>query len=259
MSLKQSICYPIFLPPDAGLKDLCRFASETGFAAIEMWERTDRFEEIVSTAKEFGLSIASMSGHQSLTDGLNDPANHSRIADELHESIDIAAINNIPGLICFSGNRRDGQSDGRGAEVCAKGLAAAIPYAEENGINLNLEVLNSKVDHPGYLGDRTKWGVSVCRMADSPRAKLLYDVYHMQIMEGDVIRTIRDNINLIGHFHTAGNPGRNDLDDSQELNYRAISKAIAETGYDLFVGHEYIPVGDPFDSFRRTFEICNQQ
>ena len=132
------------------------------------------------------------------------------------------------------------------------------PYAEQKDINLNLELLNSKIDHPGYQCDHTAWGVAVCERVDSPRVKLLYDIYHMQIMEGDVIRTIRENIRWIGHFHTAGNPGRNDMDDTQELNYAGICKGIADTGYDLYVGHEFKPKGDPVEALRQTFARCDQ-
>ncbi len=124
-------------------------------------------------------------------------------------------------------------------------------------MNLNVELLNSKVDHPGYQADHTDWGLALCEMVDSPRAKLLYDIYHMQIMEGDVIRTIRKAIDRIGHFHTAGNPGRHELDDAQELNYRGIMRAIAATGYDLYVGHELMPTGDKLDALQQAFTACD--
>jgi len=132
-----------------------------------------------------------------------------------------------------------------------------IGYAEEKGINLNIELLNSKVDHPDYQCDNTPWGVSVCQGVGSPRAKLLYDIYHMQIMEGDIIRTLTDNIEYIGHFHTAGNPGRKDLDDQQELYYPAIMKAIAETDYELYIGHEFGPKGDPMEAMKAAYDVCN--
>ena len=131
--------------------------------------------------------------------------------------------------------------------------------AEAKGVNLNIELLNSKVNHPGYQCDHTNWGVAVCEKVNSPRVKLLYDIYHMQIMEGDLIRTIRQNIKWIGHFHTAGNPGRNDMDDTQELNYAGICRAIAETGYDLYVGHEFKPKGDLIAAMRETFALCDQE
>ena len=138
-----------------------------------------------------------------------------------------------------------------------EGLLRVKGYAEEKGVNLCMELLNSRVNHPDYQCDRTEWGARLCRTLDSPRIKLLYDIYHMQIMEGDLIRTITDNIEWISHFHTAGNPGRNDPDDTQEIYYPAVMRAIAATGYNGFVGHEYSPKGDPVESLRATFATCN--
>ncbi len=199
-----------------------------------------------------------MSGHGSLPDGLNKRSNHDRIEAELHESIDLAAKYGVPGLICFSGNRQPHMSEIEAIEAVADGLRRVAPYAEKKGVNLNLELLNSKVNHPGYQCDHTAWGVAVCERVNSPRVKLLYDIYHMQIMEGDVISTIRDNLQWIGHFHTAGVPGRFDLDDEQELNYRGICKAIAATDYDLYLGHEFKPKGDPSTAMREAFAVCDQ-
>ncbi len=258
MPIKQSICYPLFKPSTMSLETLVKTAAEIGYAAIELWGRTAEFEEVIGLAKQYKLAVASMSGHASLPDGLNKRSNHERIAAELQESIDIAAKHGIPGVICFSGNRQPHQSEIEAIEAVADGLRLIAPYAEAKGVNLNLELLNSKVDHPGYQCDHTAWGVAVCERVNSPRVKLLYDIYHMQIMEGDVIRTIRENIKWIGHFHTAGNPGRNDLDDTQELNYAGICRAIAATGYDLYVGHEFRPKGDPIAALHETFAICNQ-
>jgi len=144
-------------------------------------------------------------------------------------------------------------------DAVADGLKRVVEHAEKKEINLNVELLNSKVNHPGYQCDHTAWGIAVCEKVGSTRAKLLYDIYHMQIMEGDVIRTIRDNIKWIGHFHTAGNPGRNDFDDTQELNYAGICKAIAQTGYELYVGHEFVPKGNAVEALRQAFEMCDQQ
>jgi hydroxypyruvate isomerase len=240
------------------LEDLCATAAEIGYKAIELWARGEDFEEVVETAQRHGLAVASMGGHASLGDGLNKPENHDRIESELRESIDIAAERGIPGVICFSGNRNTGQSDYEGMIQCARGLRRIAPYAEEKGINLNVELLNSKVNHAGYQADRTDWGLALCEMVDSPRAKLLFDIYHMQIMEGDVIRSIRKGIGRIGHFHTAGNPDRRDMDDAQELNYRGICAAIAATGYELYVGHEFRPKGEAVESLKTTFEICDQ-
>lgn len=258
MSIKQSICYPLFMPKEMALDTLIETAAEIGYAAIELWGRPPEFTEIVALAKANGLAVASMSGHGSLPDGLNKRSNHDRIEVELRESIDIAAEHGIPGLICFSGNRQPHTTELEAIAAVADGLRRVAPYAEEKGINLNLELLNSKVDHPGYQCDHTAWGVAVCERVNSPRVKLLYDIYHMAIMEGDIIRTLRDNIQWIGHFHTAGNPGRNDLDDSQELNYRGICQAINATAYDLYVGHEFRPKGDPIAALRDTFAICDQ-
>jgi len=239
------------------LDDLFRAAAEIGYAAVETWQRGDDFAEFVGLARKHGLVVASMIGHSSLAEGLNDAANHEAIEAELRESIDVAARAGVPGIICFGGNRREGVSDEEAVAVAAEGLGRVAPCAEEKGVNLNLELLNSKRDHRGYQCDGTAWGAAVCRRVGSPRVKLLYDIYHMQIMEGDVIATIRDNVGIIGHFHTAGVPGRGDLDDTQELNYRAICAAIASTGYDLYVGHEFVPKGDPVEALREAFRICD--
>lgn len=258
MRIKQSACYPMFKPSDLSLDDLFKACAGIGFAAVEFWERPANYVEVIETAHRYGLAVASMTGHASLPDGLNKRSNHERIEAELRESIDIAARYGIPGLIVFSGNRQPFQTDLEAIDACADGLRRIIPYAEEKGINLNMELLNSKVDHPGYQCDHTAWGAAVCEKVSSPRAKLLFDIYHMQIMEGDLIRTIRDNIKWIGHFHTAGNPGRNDMDDAQELNYAGICRGIAQTGYPYYVGHEFMPKGDLIQALRATFKICDQ-
>ena len=258
MRIKQSICYPMLKPEDMSLETLFKTGAEIGYTSVELWNRGEDFEDVVALAEKYNLAVATMSGHASLPDGLNKRCNHDRIEEELKTSIDIAARHGIPGVICFSGNRQPHQSEMEAIEAVADGFRRVAPYAEQKGVNLNLELLNSKVNHPGYQCDHTAWGVAVCERVDSPRVKLLYDIYHMQIMEGDVIRTIRENIQWIGHFHTAGNPGRNDMDDTQELNYAGICRAIADTGYDLYVGHEFKPKGDPIEALRRTFALCDQ-
>jgi hydroxypyruvate isomerase len=256
--IKQSFCYPNYINAEVRPATVFAAAKKIGYAAMELWARGDDFDEIIGQAKAAGLRVASMSGHASLQDGMNNWGNHERIEAELRESIDIAAREEIPGLICFSGNRRPYQDDREGIEACAAVLRKVAPHAEARGINLNTELLNSKVNHAGYQADHTDWGVALCAAVGSPRVKLLYDIYHMQIMEGDVIRNLRQNIAYIGHFHTAGNPGRRDLDDEQELNYRGICRAIAATGYELFVGHEFSPKGDPIASLAAAYEICDQ-
>ena len=255
--INQSYCLPLYLKGGIGLDDLVRRTREMGFAAVEIWQREKApFEELVEVAGRHGLRIASMVGHIGLTVGLNSRAEHSRIQDELHESIDLAAEHNIPGLICFSGNR-EGRDDEESIEVCAEGLRPVAPHAEEKGINLNIELLNSEVNHPDYQCDHTAWGVRVCQAVGSPRAKLLYDIYHMQIMEGDLIRTVTENIQYIGHFHTAGNPRRGPLDETQEIYYPAVMRAIADAGYDLYVGHEFGYQGDPLEALAAAYDVCN--
>ena len=229
-----------------------RGAAKVGLAAVELID-----QQYWPLVKELGLNIATFAGHSSLTDGLNKRENHDRIEDELLANIELAAANDIPGLITFSGNRYEGLSDEEGIDIIAEGLSRVTKAAEEKGINLCLELLNSKVNHPDYQCDSTAWGVEVCKRVNSPRAKLLYDIYHMQIMEGDIIRTLQDNIEYIGHFHTAGNPGRHDLDEEQEINYPPIMRAIAETGYTLYVGHEFIPKGDPIEGLRAAAQLCD--
>ena len=258
MRIKQSVCYPMIKPQDISLDLFVPRVAEMGFDAIELWGRDETFEDVVALAREHGLTIATMGGHDSLAVGLNDRAQHDRIADELHASIDLAARAGIPGLICFSGNRREGVSESESLENTVIGLQRVAPYAEAKGVNVNLELLNSKVDHPGYECDSSAWGIEVCSQVNSPNVKLLYDIYHMQIMEGDVIRTLSRNIRWIGHFHTAGVPGRGDFDDTQELNYAGICRAIAESGYNYYVGHEFKPKGDVYESLRQAFEICDQ-
>jgi hydroxypyruvate isomerase len=259
MRIKQSFCYPCFKTPDCSLDRLCGVAADAGYAAIELWDRGDDFDDLVAAAQKHKLVIASMCGHKSLPDGLNKRSNHERIEKELRTSIDIAADLGIPGLICFSGNRNPGQSDDEAIGVVADGFKRIAGYAEKKQINLNMELLNSRVDHPGYQCDHTEWGVKVCEAVGSPRVKLLYDIYHMQIMEGDIIRTIRYAWKHIGHFHTAGNPGRHDMDQTQEMNYAAICKAIAETDYPYYLGHEFSPKGDKIEALQSAFKLCDQE
>ena len=257
MRIKQGICLGSFTKGAADLP-LFKALADMGYAAIELVPKKDDFEDVIAAAKSCGLAVCDMVGHASLKDGLNNRANHPRIEAELRQSLDAAAKHAIPNVLCLAGNRLERQSDMEAIEAVAEGLARVAPYAEERGVTLVLELLNSSVNHPGYQCDRTEWGVAVCRRVGSPRVKLLYDIYHMQIMEGDVIRTIQSHIQRIGHFHTAGNPGRNDPDESQELNYVAICKAIAETPYTGYVSHEYKPKGDPIESLRKAFAICDQ-
>jgi hydroxypyruvate isomerase len=247
MAFKQSVTYGVVksLSPEQ-----LREVLALGITGIEM-PPAERYAEL----RDLGFTIASIVGHQSLADGLNRRENHDRIAEELLTSLEVAQQYEIPNLICFSGNR-NGMSDLEGAINTVEGLSSVAEDAEETGVNLVLELLNSKVDHADYQCDHTAWGVQVVTAVASERVKLLYDIYHMQIMEGDLIRTIEGNIEHIAHFHTAGNPGRHELDTGQEIYYPAIARAIHETGYDGWVGHEFSPTGDALASLRQAYEQC---
>jgi len=248
MALKQGTSYWIVRSlDDAGLKRVL----DLGIKGIEM-PPPDKYQHL----RDLGFTISSIGGHKSLEDGLNKPSNHARIADELRASLEIAKQFEIPNLICFSGNR-NGISEAEGAANTIAGLNLVAKDAEAAGINLVMELLNSKVDHPDYQCDHTSWGAQVVEAVNSPRVKLLYDIYHMQIMEGDLIRTIQNNHQHIAHYHTAGNPGRKDLDDQQELFYPAIARAIAATGYDGWIGHEFSAKGDPIAALQQAFDACN--
>jgi hydroxypyruvate isomerase len=249
--IKQALSWWCFDRDGMEPRRFFKEARRIGYAAVELLPR-----ELWDAAREANLVIATHGGHQSLTDGLNRRENHSRIEDEINQYLELAVQYQIPNLIVFSGNRR-GLSDEEGAANTAEGLKRVAAAAEQKGVTLILELLNSKVDHKDYQCDHTAWGVQVMRAVNSPCVKLLYDIYHMQIMEGDIIRTLRDNIAHIGHFHTAGNPGRRDMDDTQELCYPPIMRAIAETDYDGYVGHEFIPKGDPFEAIRATYRMCD--
>ena len=257
--IRQSFCLRAFWRQGVDVAALVRGAGRIGYAAVEIWDHAGEplpLEELVATARDAGMVVASMGGHGTLTSGLNDPRQHGRIADELAASIELAVRHGIPNLICFSGNR-EGRNDEAAVEACAAGLRRVAPLAEQAGVNLNMELLNSRRNHPDYQADHTAWGVRVCEAVGSPRVKLLYDIYHMQIMEGDVIATIRANIGRIGHFHTAGNPGRGPLDANQELNYPAICRAIAETGYTVYVAHEFWGKGEPLEMLAAAYRTCD--
>jgi hydroxypyruvate isomerase len=245
-------------PSDVPLEPFIEQVAQIGFPAIELWARDASFPEFAVLAHKYHLAISCMTGHDSLPVGLNDPSQHERIERELRASIDVAAGEGIPNLICFSGNRRPGLSDEEGIAFTAQGFERIAPYAEQKSITLVLELLNSRLDHPGYQCDHSAWGLAVCQRVNSPRVRLLFDIYHMQIMEGDLVQTISDHIDWIGHFHTAGVPGRRDIDGTQEINYARVAQAISQSTYQGYVAHEYRPLGDLYASMRTTFAICNQ-
>ena len=205
-----------------------------------------------------GLNCAIANGSSlGIVRGFNDPNNHQQLFDDLKSIIPAAAEKGIPNVICFSGNR-NGMSDEVGMENCAKGLDPVVKLAEKHDIMIIMELLNSKVDHKDYMCDHTSWGTALVEKVGSPNFKLLYDIYHMQIMEGDVIRTIRENHQYIAHYHTGGVPGRNEIDETQELYYPAIMKAIHETGYTGYVAQEFIPKReDVFKSLKQGITICD--
>ena len=205
------------------------------------------------TLKKHGL-ICTMA--HSGASGLNRKENHEKAVAALRKAIEAAAEAGFPNVICMSGNRA-GLSDEEGAANCVEGFKKIAAFAEEKKINVCMELLNSKRNHKDYQCDRTAWGVGVCKKVGSPRVKLLYDIYHMQVQEGDVIATIRENIEYIAHFHTAGVPGRHEIDETQELYYPAVMQAIVDLKFDGYVAHEYGPKGDPVESLKKAVAICD--
>jgi hydroxypyruvate isomerase len=232
------------------MDELCANAAKLGIKGIDLIEPADW-----PIARKYGLVPSMTTGSGTIPDGWNRTENHARLEQQMRENIARAAEAGVPNVITFSGNRR-GQPDGEGMENCAAGLKRIKAFAEEKNILVCIELLNSKVNHKDYQCDHTAWGVEVCKCVDSPRVKLLYDIYHMDIMEGDLIRTIRDNFRWLGHFHTGGNPGRNEIDGTQETNYRAVAQAIADLKFDGFFSHEFVPTKDPFQSLQQAVEIC---
>lgn len=241
---KTSLTWWSFADRDVADSALIRAAATLGYDGIELADPA-----IWPQIADAGLAIASHRGHEPLEDGLNVIANHDRIEHEILSNLALAQQWSCPVLIFFSGNR-NGLSDEAGAAATAQGLARVTAAAEAAGVTLALELLNSKIDHPDYQCDHTAWGLEVLRQVNSPAVKLLYDVYHMQIMEGDIIRTIATHHAAFGHYHVAGNPGRHEPDACQELHYPPIYQAIAATGYDGYVGMEFIPQGETISALR---------
>ncbi|APW59196.1 Hydroxypyruvate isomerase [Paludisphaera borealis] len=195
-----------------------------------------------------------MTSSHPLSDGLCEPKFHEMALKKINEAIEATAKEGWRNVICFSGNRR-GIDERVGMDNCVKALKQIVPVAEKANVILSMELLNSKVDHHDYMCDNTKWGVELVKRVGSGNFKLLYDIYHMQIMEGDVIRTIEKDHDAFGHYHTGGNPGRHELDETQELNYKAIAKAVADVGFQGYYAHEFIPVRDPLTSLNEAVEL----
>ncbi|MCX7818418.1 MAG: TIM barrel protein [Kiritimatiellae bacterium] len=247
--IRQCACPGVF--GKTTFEEKCRLAKRLGLYGIDLVRPGPDWD----TLKSYGL-ICSMVPSHSLTRGLNAKANHEECLAAIRQSIEAAAAAGFPNVICFSGNR-NGISDEEGWENCTVALKQVVGLAEQKGITLCMELLNSKRNHKDYQCDRTAWGVELCKRVGSPNFKLLYDIYHMQIMEGDIIATIREALPYIAHIHTAGVPGRHEIDETQELYYPAIMRAIAEAGFKGFVAHEYTPTGDPTAALEKAVHICD--
>jgi len=235
------------------LDDLCAAAKKMGITAIDLigpkeWD----------VLKKHGLDSSMCNGAEiNLVDGWNDPKFHDQLMKNYSEMIPKVAQAGYKNLICFSGNRR-GMDDLVGMRNCSKGLRQLMPLAEKHGVTLVMELFNTKVNHPDYMCDSSIWGIALCDMVGSERFKLLYDIYHMQINEGNVIQTIRSYHPYFAHYHTAGVPGRNEIGDNQELNYPAIMRAIVETGFKGYVAQEFIPTSkEPLTSLAQAIDLCD--
>jgi hydroxypyruvate isomerase len=248
--LKQSVSrWPYAKIP---LPDFCRAVADMGLTAIDLLEEAEW-----PVARQHGL-VCSMgyAGGGSIKDGLNVKANHDAIVRNFEQTIPRAAAMRVPNVITFFGNKR-GMSDEEATANCVAGLNRVKRIGEDHGVTICVELLNSKVNHADYQGDRTAFGVAIVKAVDSPRVKLLYDIYHMQIMEGDLVHTIKDQHEYIGHYHTGGVPGRLELDDTQEVNWPAVCRAIVDTGFTGFVAHEFVPTRDPLTSLREAVALCD--
>ena len=250
-NINHSVCQWCY--PDLSLEELCIVAKEFGLMGIDLigpdgWD----------TLKNYGLESTMCNGAEiSLTEGFNDPQYHTLLIDNYTKQIKQVAQAGYTNLICFSGNKR-GMDDETGLENCVTALQKILPLAEKLGVVIQMELFNSKINHPDYMCDNSRWGIELCKRLDSPNFKLLYDIYHMQISEGDIIRTITDNHQYFGHYHTAGVPGRNEIDETQELFYPAIMQAIVDTGYKGVVAQEFIPKNNkPLVSLKKSILICD--
>ena len=237
----------------AALEDCCREAAALGIKGFDLIGPADW-----PTLKRYGIVPSMYSGPGgTIASALNRKENHERLAGLMHAAIDESAANGVPNIITFSGNR-NGQDEREGADNCVAFLMGVKAHAEDKQVTICMEYLNSKVNHKDYMFDRIAWGVDVMKRVNSPRVKILYDIYHAQIMDGDLVRNIRDHYQWIGHFHTGGNPGRHDIDESQEINYPFVMQAIADLGFTGFVTHEYSPtIGhDPIATLKKAIQIC---
>jgi hydroxypyruvate isomerase len=249
--INHSVCKWCY--PKVALEDLCVAGKQMGLTSIELLTTKD-----FPTLKKHDLICAMVSGVPGgIENGLNRIENHDKIAAFFEETVPIVANAGYANIICFSGNRK-GMDDQKGIENCAIGIKRFIATAEKHKVNVVMELLNSKVNHKDYMCDHTAWGVELCKQVGSERFKLLYDIYHMQIMEGDMIATIKKSHQYIAHYHTGGVPGRNEIDETQEINYPAVMKAIVETGFKGHVAQEFIPKRpDVLASLKQGVQICD--
>lgn len=250
-NINHSVCRWCY--GDTPLEKLCTTANEIGLVGIDLVGPKDW-----DMLKKYNLISTMCNGAEiSLTKGFNDKQYHPQLIKNYTEHIELVAKAGYKNLICFSGSR-NGMADEVGLQNCVDGLKQVIGLAEKNGVTLQMELLNSKVDHKDYMCDRTAWGVQLCKRLGSENFKLLYDIYHMQIDEGDVIRTIRDNNTYLGHYHTGGVPGRHEIDETQELYYPAIMKAIVATGFKGYTAQEFIPASaDKLGSLKKAVMLCD--
>jgi hydroxypyruvate isomerase len=234
------------------IEQLAEYGARIGLRGIDLLQ-----PEEYEIPRRYGL-ICSMgyAGGGEIKKALNRVENHSAIEEAFRTNIPRAAKAGVPNVITFSGNR-EGMTDDEGARNTIAGLNRVKKIAEDHGITICMELLNSKRDHHDYMCDHTAWGVRVAEEVNSPHVKLLYDIYHMQIMEGDLIATIRENIRWIGHFHTGGVPGRHELDETQEVQWDGVMRAIADAGFKGYVAHEFVPSGDAFEGLRKAVELCD--
>ncbi len=249
--IKQSICGGCLRKSGLDREQTAKLLVEMGLVGRDLVGRNDW-----DMLKKYDLVATMVPGAGSIKKGLNDKSMHAKFMEDFRTNIKAAAEYKWPNVICMAGDRA-GIGEEEGMDNCQMILKEAVKIAEDNGVTLCMEMLNSKVNHPGYMCDNYPWAFELCRRVDSPRFKLLFDIYHMQIMEGDLIATIRKNIRYIGHFHTAGVPGRHELDENQEIYYPAVMRAIVETGYDGYVAHEYTPTRDPMESLVQAVKACD--
>jgi hydroxypyruvate isomerase len=252
--IKQGVTRGVFAR-GTSMEDCCREAARLGIKGFDLIGPADW-----PTLKKYGLtpSMYPPGPGGTIPIALNRKENHERLEASMHAALDESAANGVPNVITFSGNRM-GMDDREGADNCVAFLNKIKAHAEDKNITVCMEYLNSKVNHKDYMFDHIAWGVDVMKRVNSPRVKILYDIYHAQIMDGDIVRNIRDHFQWIGHFHTGGNPGRHDIDESQELNYHFIAQAIAELNYTGFISHEYSPAQghEPIATLNKAIEICD--